>query len=183
MGDIRSKAPLVHPFAAIMFPNEELYAKAMKLLQDKFGEILGMGEIFSVTEFTSYYVKEFGENLKKQFILFKEPVRAEKFYQAKIWSNKVEQKIQEPENDKRFVNIDPGYLEASKFVLFSSKDFSHRIYQGEGIFAEVTMLFMHGKFHKMGWTYEDYWHETNRNFLKKMRTEIIKMARDRQKIS
>lgn len=182
MGDIREKAPLVHPFAALMFPDEELYEKSMQLLQDRFGEILGLGEIFNVTDFTNYYVKEFGENLKKQFIVFKERQSLETLYKSKIWSNEIEVTIKEPENNKRFVNIDPGYLEASKFVLYSSKDFSHRLYQGEGIFAEVTMLFMHGKFHKMGWTYEDYWFEQNRSFLKKMRTEILKMTRERAKI-
>lgn len=181
MGDIREKAPMVYPFAALMFPDEELYQKSLELLKNRFGEILGMGEIFKVTDFTNYYVKEFGEDLKKQFMIFKTPQSVEKLYQSKIWSNEIETSIKEPENDKRYVNIDPGYLDLSKFVLYSSKDFSHRLYQGEGIFAEVTMLFMHGKFHKLGWTYNDYWNEMNRKFLRKMRTEIVKMTRNKSK--
>lgn len=181
MGDIRHKAPMVHPFAAVMFPDNDLYEKSLELLKERFGEILGMGEKFLVTDFTNYYVKEFGEALQKQFILFKNPVSVEKLYQSKIWSNEIELTIKEPENTIRYVNIDPGYLDAPKFVLYSSKDFSHRLYQGEGIFAEVTMLFKHGKFHKMAWTYNDYWAERNRSFLKKMRSEIVRIKRERNK--
>ncbi|MBN2282181.1 MAG: DUF4416 family protein [Candidatus Marinimicrobia bacterium] len=177
MGEIRKSAPLVHPFAAVMFPNEELHHQSLDLLQKKFGEPLGLGRIFKVMDFTNYYVKEFGENLKKQFIVFREPRSVEKLYQSKIWSNEVELTIQEPKDKQRFVNIDPGYLAPSKFVLFSSKDFSHRIHVGEGIFAEITLLFMHGKFHKMGWTYNDYWDEENRKFLTDMRQKIVSISR------
>ena len=166
MGNIRKNPPMVHPFAALMFPNENLHKQAMELLTTKFGEPLGIGE-------------EFGWQLQKQFIVYKKPASLETLYKTKIWSNEVELSIKEPENNKRFVNIDPGYLEASKFVLYSSKDFSHRLYQAEGVFAEVTMLFMHGKFHKMDWTYEDYWNEKNRNFLIKMRSEIVRLAREK----
>ena len=179
MGNIREKAPRVHPFAAVMFPDRELYAKSMALLKERFGEVLGVGPVFKVSDFTQYYVKEFGDSLQKQFIVFKKPVSVDHLYRAKLWSNKVEVTIKEPENEKRYVNIDPGYLAPSKFVLFSSKDFSHRIYQGEGIFAEITMLYMHGEFHKMGWTYNDYWDEENRRFLAGMRKQIVALARKR----
>jgi len=177
MGDIRESAPMVHPFAAVMFPDDELYETSINLLKQKFGEPLGMGRIFQVTDFTDYYVKEFGENLKKQFIVFKEPQSVEKLYESKIWSNEVELTIKEPENDIRYVNIDPGYLTPAKFVLYSSKNFSHRLYQGDGIFAEITMLFMHGKFNKMDWTYNDYWDEENKGFLKEMRKKIVDILR------
>lgn len=42
---------------------------------------------------------------------------------------------------KRKVNLDPGYLEPSKLVLASTKNFSHRIYLNQGIYGEVTLLF------------------------------------------
>ncbi len=177
MGEIRVKSPLVHPFAAVMFPNDKLYRKSLVALQKKFGEILGKSEIFPVTKFTNYYVREFGKNLKKQFFLFKHPIPVEGLYQSKIWSNQLEVTIAEPENEQRFVNIDPGYLAPAKFVLFSSKDFSHRIYINDGIFAEITMLYMHGQFHKMGWTYKDYWE--NRSFFLAMRQKILSLARNR----
>ena len=105
MGEIRELAPMVHPFTAVMFPDEELYNKSLELLKNRFGEALGMGRIFKVTDFTNYYVKEFGEDLKKQFIVFSEPQSVEKLYESKIWSNKVEAKIKEPENVNDMDNL------------------------------------------------------------------------------
>jgi hypothetical protein len=54
------------------------------------------------------------------------------------------------------VNLDPGYLETSKVVLASTKNFYHRIFVGEGIFAEVTMHWQGGAWQKFGWTFPDF---------------------------
>ena len=44
-------------------------------------------------------------------------------------------------SEPRPLNLDPGYLTLAKLVLASTKDGSHRIYLGEGIYAEVTLFF------------------------------------------
>ncbi len=177
MGQIRKLSPKAHPFVAIMFPNDELYDKALIEIQNWFGEIIGKGPIFRVLDFTKYYEREFGSELKKQFIVFKEPYDLEKLYLSKVWSNELELKLGNHAKNIRYLNIDPGYLAPSRFVLYSSKDFSHRIYQGNGIFAEITMLFIHGDFKKMDWTYPDYMSTENLNFIKKMRNEIVSLSR------
>ena len=56
----------------------------------------------------------------------------------------------------RTVNIDPGYITLSKLVLASTKDYSHRIYIGKGIYAETTLRFIHGSFKPIDTTYPDY---------------------------
>ena len=43
--------------------------------------------------------------------------------------------------EPRPLNLDPGYITLAKLVLASTKDHAHRIYLGQGIFAEVTLLF------------------------------------------
>ena len=57
---------------------------------------------------------------------------------------------------RRRVNLDPGYVSLSKMVLATTKDYSHRIYLGQGIYAEVTLHYRHGAFHPWEWTYPDY---------------------------
>jgi DMSO/TMAO reductase YedYZ molybdopterin-dependent catalytic subunit len=37
------------------------------------------------------------------------------------------------------INLDPGYVTEAKIVLASTKDYSHRVYLGSGIYAEVTL--------------------------------------------
>ena len=57
---------------------------------------------------------------------------------------------------KRKINIDPGYLNEAKLVLTTAKDFSHRIYLGKGVYAEVTLYFHKGKFCDFPTTFPDY---------------------------
>ena len=57
---------------------------------------------------------------------------------------------------KRRINIDPGYINAGKLVLATTKDWQHRLYLGEGIYGEVTLRFKGVSFSVWEWTYPDY---------------------------
>jgi len=41
-------------------------------------------------------------------------------------------------------------------VLATTKGYSHRIYLGEGIFADLTLLYENGTYRPLQWTYPDY---------------------------
>ena len=56
----------------------------------------------------------------------------------------------------RKINIDPGYMTLAKVVLASRKNYSHRIYLGRGVFAEVELFYKDGIFNAMPYTYPDY---------------------------
>lgn len=178
MGSIKS-APAAHPFAAVMFSTEEQKLKVLNQFTEHFGKILGSGPIYLVTDYTYYYVKEFGDHLRKQFFVFETPVSLEDYYRIKVWSNQLETERTSGAVSPRMVNIDPGYLELSKLVLFSTKNYSHRVYLADGIFAEVTMLYARGKFIKLPWTYADYYWIENLKFLIEMRKQIVKISRRR----
>ncbi len=60
------------------------------------------------------------------------------------------------EHGNRTVNLDPGYLTQAKVVLASTKDYAHRIYLREGIFAETTLYFRKGTFRGHLFTYRDF---------------------------
>jgi hypothetical protein len=44
----------------------------------------------------------------------------------------------------------------AKLVLATTKDRQHRLYLGQGIYAEVTLRFTGGRFVPWEWTYPDY---------------------------
>jgi hypothetical protein len=54
------------------------------------------------------------------------------------------------------VNLDPGYVSLSKLVLATTKDYSHRIYVGSGMYAESALHFENGQWTAWPWTYPDY---------------------------
>lgn len=67
------------------------------------------------------------------------------------------------------VNIDPGYVTKAKLVLATTKDYAHRIYLAQGIYAEVTLSYSRGEFQPLPWTYPDYQTKAYRDFFRRVR--------------
>lgn len=118
---------------------------------------------------TDYYAAEMGTNLKKFLVSFQNSFAAENLWLVKKTTIDIENIY--AHNGKRQVNLDPGYIEQSKLVLASTKNFSHRIYLNQGIFAEVTLIYSKGHFEKLPWTYPDYLEPAFIEFLVQLRTD------------
>jgi hypothetical protein len=103
---------------------------------------------------TNYYKEEMGPTLKRIFYGFERLVDLDNIYKVKIGTNRLEEKLSR--YGKRTINIDPGYIDMAKLVLFSTKDFTHRIHVGSGIYAEVTLHYRDRSFNPWPWTYPDY---------------------------
>lgn len=145
---------------------KEFLDAAVRLVKRKFG---GMDFQSDVLEFehTDYYFEEMGRPLYRQFISFRKLIFPSELWKIKKWTNKLEMKFKK--DGRRQVNIDPGYLNFSRLVLASAKDFSHRIYLNKGIFAEITLLFRDGEYRTLPWTFPDYSTETYRDIFKQIR--------------
>jgi hypothetical protein len=116
---------------------------------------------------TDYYKEEMGALLKRKFYSFERLVRLDDACAAKIKTNALEEKLSR--HGKRTINVDPGYIDMAKLVLFSTKDFSHRTYAGKGIYAEVTLHYKDGSFRAWPWSYPDYRKEEYLDILHKIR--------------
>jgi hypothetical protein len=140
--------------AGLISKDDELFdkvgAKLEKNLKNKIDFKSGLIDF----TYTDYYNKEMGNPLKRRFISFKRLVRIETVAKIKLMTNNIEKRYSV--NGKRLINIDPGYLDMAKLVLLSTKDYSHRIYIGNGIFAEVTLHYKDKRFNFWPWTYPDY---------------------------
>ncbi len=152
MGNIQKEIP-VKLICGFIFSDKESFIKASAFLSRKFGKIDFESESL-VFNFTGYYEKELGNDLKRKFISFERLIWPSKLCSIKIYTNKIESKFLI--NSNRKINIDPGYVDASKLVLATTKDYSHRIYLSKGIFAEVTLAIQDKCFVPCLWTYPDY---------------------------
>lgn len=154
-----------------------LYSKTVDLnrLDSRLQSLMGLvdlkSEPFDFT-FTDYYKEEIGNNLVKQFYSFEKLIQPDKLPDIKNATNSIEMDFSI--NGKRAVNLDPGYLEESKLILASTKNFSHRIYLRENIWAEVTMRYEKGEFVTHPWTYTDYTQPIAIEFLKAVRERYRK---------
>ena len=90
--------------------------------------------------------------------------------QTNDWEQAFAQQAELPE--ARPLNLDPGYLTEAKLVLASTKDHAHRIYLGEGIYAEVTLNYRKRAWQKCPWTYPDYQRQDFQAFFTQCRQAI-----------
>ena len=68
-------------------------------------------------------------------------------------------------------------MEPSKLVLASTKNFAHRIYIGDNMYAEVTLTYVRDKWHDHEYTFPDYKVPTYHEFLSKVREKLVKQLR------
>jgi hypothetical protein len=105
-------------------------------------------------DFTRYYEKEMGSPLQRLFVSFERLVDPGTLADIKLATNGMEDLFRR--DGRRTVNLDPGLLSLSRFVLATTKENAHRIALHSGIYAEVTLLFTGGSFQPLPWTYPDY---------------------------
>lgn len=152
MGKIKSYQP-VKLIAAVAIKDKALWEEIAAKLQGQYGPIDMALDWYDFTH-TDYYQAEMGEGLFKRMISFETLIPAETLPDIKIATNDLEDDY--AQNDKRIVNIDPGYITAPRLVLATTKDYSHRLFLGKGIFGDIHLQYLKGQFQPQYWTYPDY---------------------------
>jgi len=147
-----------------------LLARAEATVEDEFGPIT-LRSAITPFNFTSYYQKEMGKGLLRQWLGLKGTVPSDRLADLKLAAISRERTLSL--DGKRQVNIDPGLLSLHSLVLASTKNFAHRVYLRDGIHAEVTLIFQAGQFRPLEWTYPDYRTETCLRFLTACREELL----------
>ena len=122
-------------------------------------------------DFTDYYYKEMEAPLFRRMVAFKPLMRQGDLAKIKLATNALEEQFSE--RSHRRVNIDPGYLLCSRFVLATGKDYAHRIWIGQGIYADLTLMYTNQGFKPLEWTYPDYASKEILVFLGKVRAKYL----------
>lgn len=152
MGDIKTppKAKLICGMISL---KEVSFEIASSKLRVEFGPIDYQSQILPFNH-TDYYEAEMGKDLARRFISFKRLIAKEDLIEIKLLTNTLEKELSRV--GRRQINLDPGYLTLDKLVLATTKDYTHRIYLGKGIYGEVTLYYRDGAWHPFEWTYPDY---------------------------
>jgi hypothetical protein len=162
---------------SVMYRDKELLGKVREDLENKFGEIDHVSPEYSFSEISPYYDPEMGSGIYKVIYSFKKTVDRSFLKDVKIYC--VELEKEHTEDGNRMINLDPGLLTLENFILATGKNYSHRIYLGDGVFAEVTLMF--GKknvIRELPWTYRDYLFEPARTFLLELREYYRKKEKE-----
>jgi hypothetical protein len=173
MGRVRPPDPAAF-LCALTFRDPAWAAKAKESLQGRLGVMALQSAPFPFNH-TDYYAREMGEGLSKVLLCFETLRDPGEIAALKRWTQTLEGEM--ADSGRRRVNLDPGYLTGAKVVLASTKDFAHRVYIGDGIYGEVTLLHRDGAFQPLPWTYPDYRQDPALGFLEECRRWYVSRRR------
>ncbi len=156
-------------FLAVIYREKDILEKALNEFVSKYGNIDLKSESFEFN-FTEYYFEEMGKPLFKQLFTFEKLIDASEIKEVKKFAMKIERKFSE--KGRRKVNLDPGYISLENLVLTTRKNRYQRIYLGDGVFAEVTLILRKNRCEYLHWTYPDYKTEITCKFLLKARKKL-----------
>lgn len=161
MGHIR-RVESVIPFCAIISRHVPAFDWARQQLSALWGPLAEASAPMPF-EASGYYASEMGTELRKILVAAATPRDPGELAAWKTATNQLEAEYARLPKDvgsehgqQRPLNLDPGYVSQSKLVLATVKDRDHRIYVGDGIFAEVTLRYLRSGWTDNPWTYPDY---------------------------
>ena len=160
------------PFVGALYSDPGVFGHSKKILEKDFGNILFESAALP-WGYSSYYRDELGWPIKRRFIFFKDFIDPGTLADIKIKTNEIEDTLSL--NDKRRINLDPGYLTLAKIVLASTKNYAHRIYLGRGIYGEVTLVYKDNIYTPHLFTYKDYQDKAYINIFMNVREMLKKM--------
>jgi len=149
-----------------LFSDTDLFESVAQDLKRAYGAI-DLISPWMDFDFTDYYAKEMGKPLRRRMLVFAQLIEQLELAAIKCHTNRIE--TQYADSGQRRVNIDPGYLLYERFVLATGKNYSHRIYIGQGIYADLTLIYQQGAYQPLPWTYPDYAAKAMGDFLMQVR--------------
>jgi len=140
-------------FSSFLFRDDLHDARELELFwEENFGKSFSLKPLEN--PLNNYYSKEMGASLSRLFFVTTTSYPREYLLSAKLLSLEWERRW--AVDEKRMVNVDIGFLSLESFLLATTKNYSHRVYLGQNIFADLTYQFVQGEFQTLPWTYPDY---------------------------
>lgn len=153
-----------------LIAREEIYfEEAETQLIQLFGPV-DLRSSFFIFNYTDYYSREMGPNLRRRFLSFADLQDPSTLSQIKRQTNELEEKLRRKFGSSgRVVNLDPGILTPSALIMATAKNFAHRIPLQAGIYAHLELLFRRNSIKILDWTYPDFRQETYYSFFLEVR--------------
>ncbi len=171
-------APPAYLFFGVFTGFEPLFEVIRKLIVLRFGPLHPQGEsgLFPFPE-TRTYSRTMGEALQRKFFVLENRWPQDGLARVKHAAIAMEQEVLESScwPVERPVNIDPGLLNDCRIILASTKDYSHRLYRGDGIWEEVALSYENGAYKPLPWTYPDFKNPDYHAFFNGFRKELLQL--------
>lgn len=154
---------LVIPSQGLIFGsalyNEDFigYSDIKKIWGDRFGESVEFHH--SYFPMKEYYSRQMGDSSQLKRVIFSSVKTEDRevLVAHKIWADRLEKDLAK-DKPLRPLNLDIGLLTLENVILATGKGFSHRIYLGSGVYADLNLHFENKTMKPLPWAYPDYSH-------------------------
>ncbi|MGK5090960.1 DUF4416 family protein [Deltaproteobacteria bacterium TL4] len=159
----------------ILFSRESLYSEVLTVLKEQYQRgIQRQSPAFPFNQ-TDYYQAEMGTELSRRFVSFEtiEPLdtivdwKKRTVHLENLWT----------QQGKRQVNLDPGYIDIHKVILFSHKEGPQKIYIQNNIWADLVLMKAKGGYDTFRWTFPDLKNHQYDDFFMNVRADYKKEYR------
>jgi hypothetical protein len=161
--------------AAIAVAGSASFGQVETALETEWGRILARSNDYALGSFTQYYAAEMGTGIQKRIVAFDGALDPDDLAQTKLRTNELESKWAD-DLGHRPVNIDPGYLSPHALVLASCRGAGHRIYVGDGVYAQLELRYKSGTYIPLPWTYRDFRQTLVLDLLADTRPRTLRLA-------
>jgi hypothetical protein len=143
--------------------------------QGLFGKVITFSP--SHNPLMNYYAREMGDAslLDRYFFLTTTTFPREFLLTTKLLALDWEREWSH--NQARQVNVDIGFLSLENFILATTKNYSHRVFLGQNIFADLTYQAVDGRFQSLPWTYPDYIDQEKIDFFNWSRSFLLMQSK------
>ncbi len=159
---------------SVLARREELALAVGDRLEAEFGPV-DLTSFWISFAHSRYYEAEMGEGLGRYLFFFAEPLPRQLLVEAKLFCDGLESEYVLAGG--RRVNLDPGYLGLEHLILASTKAVPHRPYLGQGIYADLTLVYECGQYIPLRWSYPDYSSDYVRALCGDVRAKILKLRK------
>lgn len=165
----------VKMITSVIYAKQSHFVEGVRILSKEYGDCDYISEEMPF-EYTKYYEKEMGTSLKRRFVFYETLIPPEILPDVKHFTNNIEGGF--TVNNKRQINIDPGYISMSHLILATGKSYAHRPYLRDGIWADLTLIFREQSFQPLPWSYPDYREQKNIDVFNKIRRKYMIQLKD-----
>ncbi|MFP4212837.1 MAG: DUF4416 family protein [Desulfohalobiaceae bacterium] len=156
---------------------DEFWPALLQELEPELGLADYISEPFAFTE-TSYYNQELGVPILRRILAFEPLMPRQGLVRIKLLCHNLELSWARSDANRLF-NLDPGYLTLEQLVLATGKNFTHRIYLDQGVYADLTLVYSKGGWQTLPWTYPDYGGRLLQEILNQLRQRYKQKLRHR----
>ncbi len=177
MWELKEPRP-VKLIVGILASEERCLTAAREGLASVLGTIDLVSDIWTFDQ-TDYYAAQIGPHILRQFVSVERLIDPGQLAAIKHQTNSLEKQLAATLGTPfpRPANLDPGTIEPSKLVLATTKNYAHRIYIGDRMYAEVTLVFDKGQWRPLPYTYPDYYRQEYFDFFCQVRLRLVQQLR------